>query len=56
MVSPPPAKGPDGVGADEPGTYEENPALIPEKYAEVETSGLMYEVASGEQTHNIDLK
>lgn len=55
-VAPPPEKGPDGVSADEAGTSEANPVLVPEKYSRVETSELTYKVTSGEQTHDIDLK
>lgn len=55
-VSPPPPKGPDGISADEPGTFEANPVLVPPKYGKVETSELTYEVTGGSQTNDIDLE
>ena len=39
-----------------PGTYEENPVLIPRKYDSLETSGIMVEVAMPEQTFDIHLE
>jgi len=55
-VPPPPPSGPDGVSADAPGASNVEPVLIPEKYGDVETTGLTYEVKLGAQVHDIDLK
>lgn len=55
QVSKPPQPGPDGVITNEPGTYEPNPVLIPQKFGNVETSGLSVEVEGAQQTFDIAL-
>ena len=53
--APPPT--PEGIEPTAiPGTYEENPVLIPRKYDSLETSGIMVEVAMPEQTFDIHLE
>ena len=53
-VDEPPPPTPEGIEPTAiPGTYEENPVLIPGKYDSLETSGIMVEAAMPEQTfHN----
>ncbi|PQO29194.1 hypothetical protein C5Y96_15720 [Blastopirellula marina] len=55
QVSKPPQPGPDGVITNEPGTYEPNPVLIPQKYASVDTSGLTVDIQESQQTFDIAL-
>ena len=54
-VPQPPQPGPDGVITNEPGTYEPNPVLIPNKYSNVDTSGLTVDIKDAQQTYDIDL-
>ncbi|MBI1246801.1 hypothetical protein GC197_03025 [bacterium] len=54
-VSKPPQPGPDGVITNEPGTYEPNPVLIPNKYSNVESSGLTVDIKESQQTFDIAL-
>jgi hypothetical protein len=55
-VPAPPLPGPDGVSADAPEAFAFKPVQIPEKYADVQTSGLTYQVTTGTQEHNINLE
>jgi len=55
MVPPPPPKGGGPEGAIEDTTSVSNPVQIPEKYSDLATSGLTFEVTSGDPTHNIEL-
>ncbi|WDI42907.1 hypothetical protein [Bremerella sp. P1] len=55
QVSAPPQPGPDGVITSEPGTYEPNPVMIPQKYASVDSSGLTVDIQEAEQTFDIEL-
>ena len=56
-VDQPPPPTPEGIGPTAiPGTYEENPVLIPMKYDSLETSGITVEVAMPEQTFDIHLE
>ena len=56
-VDEPPPPTPEGIEPTAiPGTYEENPVLIPRKYDSLETSGIMVEVAMPEQTFDIHLE
>ena len=56
-VDEPPPPTPEGITPTAiPGTYEENPVLIPRKYESLETSGIMVEVAMPEQTFDIHLE
>ena len=56
-VDQPPPPTPEGLEPTAiPGTYEENPVLIPMKYDSLETSGIMVEVAMPEQTFDIHLE
>ena len=56
-VDPPPSPPPEGIEPTAiPGTYEENPVLIPKKYESLETSGITLEVAMPEQTFDIHLE
>ncbi|MDG1991402.1 MAG: hypothetical protein P8J43_02935 [Pirellulales bacterium] len=55
-VDEPPPPTPEGITPTAiPGTYEENPVLIPRKYDSLETSGITVEVAMPEQTFDIHL-
>ena len=40
----------------EPSTTATDPVVIPERYAEISTSGLTLTVKSGSQSHDIDLE
>ena len=56
-VDQPPPPTPEGIEPTAiPGTYEENPVLIPMKYDSLETSGITVEVAMPEQTFDIHLE
>ena len=56
-VDQPPPPTPEGIEPTAiPGTYEENPVLIPMKYDSLETSGITLEVAMPEQTFDIHLE
>ena len=56
-VDQPPPPTPEGIEPTAiPGTYEENPVLIPMKYDSLETSGITVEVALPEQTFDIHLE
>ena len=56
-VDEPPPPTPEGIEPTAiPGTYEENPVLIPRKYDSLETSGILVEVAMPEQTFDIHLE
>ena len=56
-VDEPPPPTPEGIEPTAiPGTYEENPVLIPMKYDSLETSGITVEVAMPEQTFDIHLE
>ena len=56
-VDEPPPPTPEGIEPTAiPGTYEENPVLIPMKYDSLETSGITLEVAMPEQTFDIHLE
>jgi len=56
-VDEPPPPTPEGITPTAiPGTYEENPVLIPKKYESLETSGITLEVAMPEQTFDIHLE
>ena len=56
-VDEPPPPTPEGIEPTAiPGTYEENPVLIPRKYDSLETSGIMVELAMPEQTFDIHLE
>lgn len=53
--APPPV--PEGITPTAvPGTYEENPVLIPKKYETLETSGITVQVAMPEQSFDIHLE
>jgi hypothetical protein len=62
MLSPPPPPGPlpPGVELTPPGMnsaeLEKRYVPIPEKYGDVQGSGLTYTVQSGKQEYNLDLK
>ena len=56
-VDQPPPPTPEGIEPTAiPGTYEENPVLIPMKYDSLETSGITLEVAMPDQTFDIHLE
>jgi hypothetical protein len=56
-VEPPPPPPPKDVTPTAiPGTYEENPVLIPKKYGSVETSGINIQVAMPRQVFDIHLE
>ena len=56
-VPKPPSPPPPGVSSasTEP-EFTGTPVVIPKSFATLETSGLTYEVTSGSQTHDIELK
>lgn len=56
QVSAPPQPGPDGEITNEPGTYEPNPVMIPNKFASADTSGLTVDIKEAQQTYDIALK
>jgi hypothetical protein len=56
-VDPPPGAPPKDITPTAiPGTYEENPVLIPRKYGSVETSGINTQVAMPYQVFDIHLE